>query len=167
MPSHHPYLFARQEDYEHYLKCECGFEGFAADWKHDYKSYGFGQDVDVEPMDFCPQCGQSEEFAIEFVTCERECRKCNDRFSCYTTLQLPKKNESLEGKAINFIWKLICEGIPKDALCTNDFKACPTAKVYVTIPYGRRGGGKKREYCQWNKKTVRSALKFWNKYKGG
>ncbi len=88
--------YSRDTDYEHYVKCECGWEGWSAQMKHEYKAYGFGDDIDVEPMDFCPECGQSEEFAEAFVTCSRMCGTCPDRYLCYTILNiLPVKTIAL------------------------------------------------------------------------
>lgn len=83
---------SRYTDYENYVKCgKCGWEGFAAQMKHDYKGYSFGQgenaDIDVEPMDFCPACGESEEFATLFITCTRNCNTCLDRYVCFTSLK--------------------------------------------------------------------------------
>ena len=85
----------RETDYEHYVKCgSCDWEGWAALMRLGYQSYGFGEDVDVEPMNFCPRCDTSEEFAEAFVTCIRNCDKCQDRYLCYTVLNhIPMLNK--------------------------------------------------------------------------
>jgi len=77
----------RETDYEHYVKCgKCGWEGWAALMRLGYQGYGLGEEADVEPMNFCPRCDTSEEFAEVFVTCIRNCNECQDRYLCYTAL---------------------------------------------------------------------------------
>jgi ribosomal protein S27AE len=81
-------VFSRHTDYEHYVKCgKCGWEGWSAQMKHDYQHFNIGGNYDCEPMDFCPECGQSEEFAEAFITCTRSCGECLDRFLCWSVLQ--------------------------------------------------------------------------------
>lgn len=77
----------RETDYEHYVKCgECGWEGWAALMRLGYQAYGVGEQVDVEPMNFCPKCDTSELFAEVFITCHKNCNSCSDRFICFTVL---------------------------------------------------------------------------------
>ena len=84
----------RENDYEHYVKCgKCGWEGWSAWMRHGYQAYGNGEDGDVEPMDFCPKCDTSEEFAELFLTCHRVCSNCEDRYLCYTALNNIPTNE--------------------------------------------------------------------------
>ena len=81
-------VYTRDTDYEHFVKCgKCGWEGWSAQMRHGYEGYGSGEDVDVEAMDYCPQCDESEVFAELFLTCIRDCRKCADRFLCFTGLK--------------------------------------------------------------------------------
>jgi len=76
---------SRDTDYEHYVKCgHCGWEGWAAQMRHGYQGYGHGENVDVEAIDFCPECGESEVFAEAFITCIKRCEKCQDRFICFS-----------------------------------------------------------------------------------
>jgi hypothetical protein len=83
---------SRDNDYEHYLKCgKCGWEGWAASMVHGYQAYGQGKNADVEPMDYCPTCGEPETNAEVYIVCHRQCIVCNDRFLCHTMLSnLPK-----------------------------------------------------------------------------
>lgn len=75
-------IMCRENDFEHYVKCgECGWEGWSAWMEHGYQACGRD---DVEPMDFCPICRTSEEFAEAFVTCHGDCSKCDERFLCWT-----------------------------------------------------------------------------------
>lgn len=67
-------------------------------------------------------------------------------------------------KAQWFMSKLTKGGIPWSAVTTNDFSSSLVPKVYITIPYGRIGGGKHKGYQRWNLTTVKQALKF---YKSG
>ncbi len=64
-------------------------------------------------------------------------------------------------KAAAFISKLVRAGIPRKAIATNDFNSSLTNKVYITIPYGRKGGGMSRGYMLWNDNTLKLALRFW------
>ncbi len=74
---------SRENDYEHYVKCgECGWEGWSAFMRHGYQNLF----ISVEPMDFCPECNTSEEFAEVFITCIKNCDECQDRYLCYTAL---------------------------------------------------------------------------------
>ena len=73
----------RETDYEHYIKCgKCGWEGWSANMHHGHA----GNKDGVEPRDFCPECYSSEEFAEVYITCIRDCSKCQDRYLCYTAL---------------------------------------------------------------------------------
>lgn len=56
---------SRQNDYEHYVKCECGWNGWAADMRHGYISDGRD---DIFLMDFCPNCGNQEDMSCEIYT---------------------------------------------------------------------------------------------------
>ena len=83
---------SRDTDYTHYVKCECGWEGFSALMKHGYQGYQVGDDCDVEAMDYCPECGAPEIGACSYVTCEGDCSKCRERFECFTTFdKIPVK----------------------------------------------------------------------------
>ncbi len=64
--------------------------------KHDYQHYNIGGEYDCEPMDFCPECGQSELDAEAFVTCVRNCNECQDRFICWSLFnRIPTLNTAL------------------------------------------------------------------------
>ena len=62
-----------------------------------------------------------------------------------------------------FMGQLVKSGVPRSALGTTDFHSS-TPRVYITIPYGRPGGGRNRGYQRWNPTTVKQAVKF---YKSG
>lgn len=69
----------RQNDYEHWVKCICKWEGYAADMSHDYISDGGDG---VIPIDHCPNCGSSEENCVIIDLHCPECgqlRKDDDR----------------------------------------------------------------------------------------
>lgn len=59
---------SRQNDYEHYIKCECGWQGWAADMRHGY----IPDKDDVVLMDFCPQCGSQEDVSCEIYTIKQK-----------------------------------------------------------------------------------------------
>ncbi len=81
-------VYSRDTDYEHYVKCgKCGWEGWSAQMRHGYEGYGFGEDADVDPMDYCPVCDEKEVWADLFLTCIRDCKSCQDRFLCWTGLK--------------------------------------------------------------------------------
>ncbi|MFA7101278.1 MAG: hypothetical protein WC196_06065 [Bacilli bacterium] len=89
-------IYSRHTDYEHYVKCQCGWEGWSAQMRHDYQSYNVGGEMDVEPMDFCPECGESEMSAEAFVTCIRRCEDCQDRYLCWSLFKrIPTLNTAL------------------------------------------------------------------------
>ena len=69
-----------------------------------------------------------------------------------------------KAKARWFMSRLVKLGVPRSALATNDFHSSLTPKVYITIPYGRLGGGRSKSYQRWNDATAKSAVKF---YKSG
>ncbi len=50
-------MFNRQNDYQHWVVCPCGWRGFLADMNHDYQGYGRPECYDIEPIDHCPICG--------------------------------------------------------------------------------------------------------------
>lgn len=64
-------------------------------------------------------------------------------------------------KAKWFIGELVKRGILRSAVATNDFDTNLVPRVYITIPYGRVGGGKQKGYQRWNDNTVKHAVKFW------
>jgi len=74
------------------------------------------------------------------------------------------EKESRE-KAARFIAQLVKGGIPRRAIATNDFSACPTPRVYITIPYGRPRGGQQKSYQRWNTTTVKQALRWFKRKK--
>jgi len=74
----------RENDFEHYVKCHCGWEGFSAWMIHGYEGYGHGEDCDVEPMDYCPKCRTPEIMVEAIVECHGDCLNCSDRFLCLT-----------------------------------------------------------------------------------
>ena len=78
-------IYSRHTDYEHYVKCQCGWEGWSAWMRHGYQATCYAGVSDVEPVDFCPKCDTPESFT-DVVTCHRNCTECNERFFCYTTL---------------------------------------------------------------------------------
>jgi len=53
-------MFTRQNDYQHWIVCPCGWKGFSADMNHSYISYGNPDNCDIEPVDRCPSCGEYE-----------------------------------------------------------------------------------------------------------
>ena len=92
-------VYSRDTDYEHFVKCgNCGWEGWSAQMRHGYEGYGNSPDTyDVEPMDYCPVCDSSEIDAVLFLTCIRDCNKCEDRFLCWTGLKrIPVHNVALQ-----------------------------------------------------------------------
>ena len=66
-------------------------------------------------------------------------------------------------KAQWFIAQLVGGGVPRSAIATNDFSSNLVPRVYITIPYGRKGGGSNRGYQRWNDLTVKQAIKFYKK----
>lgn len=67
----------------------------------------------------------------------------------------------LKKKAKWFIEKLVKGGIPRSAIATNDFNTNLCPRVYITIPYGRPGGGRDKGYERWNPLTVKQAIRFY------
>lgn len=53
-------IFTRQNDYEHWVVCPCGWRGFSATMRHDYQGHGNPECFDMEPIDRCPKCGRDE-----------------------------------------------------------------------------------------------------------
>jgi len=68
-----------------------------------------------------------------------------------------------EEKAQWFISQLVKGGIPRSAIATNDFSSNLVPRVYITIPYGRKGGGKFKGYQRWNNMTVKQAVRFYKR----
>jgi hypothetical protein len=64
-------------------------------------------------------------------------------------------------KAQWFISQLVKSGVPRSAIATNDFSSNLVPRVYITIPYGKIGGGKQKGYQRWNATTVKQAVKFY------
>jgi len=64
-------------------------------------------------------------------------------------------------KAKWFIAQLVKGGVPRSAIATNDFNTNLTPRVYITIPYGRPGGGRDKGYERWNLLTVKQAIRFY------
>jgi hypothetical protein len=72
--------------------------------------------------------------------------------------------KELKEKAQWFIAQLAKGGIPRSAIATNDFSSNIVPRVYITIPYGRPGGGKQKAYQRWNTTTVKQALKWFKAF---
>lgn len=71
-------------------------------------------------------------------------------------------------KAIDFMETLVKKGIPLEQINTTDWNSAPI-KVFVNIPYGKKGGGKRKEFKRFSDREVASAMKFWKdpKCEGG
>ena len=71
-------------------------------------------------------------------------------------------------KAIDFMETLVKKGIPLEQINTTDWNSAPI-KVFVTVPYGKKGGGKRKEFKRFSDREVASAMKFWKdpKCEGG
>jgi len=66
-------------------------------------------------------------------------------------------------KAQWFIAQLVKGGVSRAAVATNDFTSNLIPRVYITIPYGRKGGGNRRGYQRWNSLTVKQAISFYKR----
>ena len=53
-------------------------------------------------------------------------------------------------------------GIYKNSIFSNDFKNCPSACFIITIPYGKKNGGRQKTFKQFGAKSIQKAAKFWN-----
>jgi len=66
-------MFNRQNNYEHWVICPCGWRGFSADMEHTYMKCGSPDNCDVEPLDLCPNCGEYEyDCKIYLISMRRE-----------------------------------------------------------------------------------------------
>lgn len=76
---------------------------------------------------------------------------------------LQSMNDAMESKgkrAIKFIETLQEKGIPLEQINTTDWSS-NSIRVFVTIPYGKKGGGKNKEFNRFSEQEVNAAIKFW------
>ena len=64
-------MFNRQNDYQHWVTCPCGWRGFSADMSHDYQGFGNPECYDMEAIDLCPECGSGEEECVTYSIVQR------------------------------------------------------------------------------------------------
>jgi len=57
--------------------------------------------------------------------------------------------------------RLIAKGVYKNAIFSNDWINCPSGYWVVTIPYGRKNGGRTKTFKRFSDTDVESAVKFW------
>lgn len=60
-----------------------------------------------------------------------------------------------------FKQRLIDRGVYKSAIISNDWINCPQGKWYVTIPYGRKNGGRSKVFKRFSDLDVERAVKYW------
>lgn len=74
-----------------------------------------------------------------------------------TTLNNLEKYE----REYSFVLGLKRAGIPLESIYTNDYNNSPSRYIYITIPYGRKNGGKSKVYKRFSNRDITNAIKFW------
>jgi len=75
---------------------------------------------------------------------------------------IPQKILQYSPRVQSFIYDLMSRGIPCSQINTNDFSCNTKPSIYITIPYGREGGGKSKRISvnYLNNRSLNSAINF-------
>ena len=114
-------------------------------------------EIEVDEEEFC----EGGHIYMEGGTLERLKHTVEKRDFGYNLPHLNNAMYNTGSKAVLFIENLAKDGIPLSAIGTTDWNSAPI-KVYVTIPYGRKNGGKSKAFKRFSELDFKNALKFWN-----